>query len=137
MELKDLAKYNVTRAVMRNGWVSVWLDGRLLPRQKVDFRKHLRFVADWHRKKPKIFIDDSMAAIDRRWVKFVAVHEIVEKYFSQKYGFTAEAAHKPTTIIEHKYIRRLHGETEVRRYEAFVKFLYDWELNQNHKRGRA
>jgi hypothetical protein len=103
--IRGLKHLRVTSVrINRQGWVTVGLMGNELPRARIKIRKHLGYVADWARKKAKIYIDDDLLKPNE--IHLVALHEVVEKWVAQNFSMTAEEAHLVAEHVERDYALR-------------------------------
>jgi len=102
-----LKKEKVKRVKIKNGWISFDYDGEKI-RNKIVIRKHEGYVGSWARTTDKVYVDDNLKGKDR---DAIALHEAVEKFVTQKYGFPEDAeSHDIATIKEREYLEKIGGD---------------------------
>ena len=106
--IRMLKKEKVKRVKIKNGWISLEYDGEKI-RNKIVIRKHEGYVGSWARTTNKVYVDDSLKGKKDR--DAVALHEAVEKFVTQKYGFPEDAeSHDIATIKEREYLEKIRGD---------------------------
>ncbi len=109
--IKRLKEEKVKNVRVKNGWISFEYDGEKI-RNKIIIRKHECYVGSWARTKNKVYVDDSLK--DEKDRKAVALHESVEKFITQKYGFPEDAeSHEIATIKEREYLEKIGGNWKI------------------------
>ena len=105
--IRMLKKEKVKRVKIKNGWISLEYDGEKI-RNKIVIRKHEGYVGSWARTTDKVYVDDSLK--EKKDRDAVALHEAVEKFVTQKYGFPEDAeSHDIATIKEREYLEKIGG----------------------------
>ncbi len=87
-------------------------------------------VAEWSRRRKEIFIDKKITDEHRKKsFKALCVHEVIEKYLVEKFGFKLdEEAHVVATQKEKEYLKSIGGNW--RSHELIV--YWDWHRRGEH-----
>ncbi len=100
---------------------------RISDRIVVTYEDH---VAEWSRRRKEIMIDKNLSRNDTmKSFKALCVHEVIEKYLVEKFGFKLdEEAHVVATQKEKEYLKSLNGNW--RSHEQLV--YWDWHNHGEH-----
>jgi len=93
-------------------------------------RKREPHVAEWSRRRKEIFIDKKITPGDRRKsFKALCVHEILEKFLTEKFGLRANIeAHEIATQKEKEYLKSISGNW---RSHSLIVY-WDWHRMGEH-----
>jgi hypothetical protein len=106
MDKKNLMKYlpklKVSKVKFFNNKISLVFDGEHLENRVV--KKHITSLGDWSRKKKIVYYDKHLKKKD---VLPILVHEVVEKYITEKYGLKVDCeTHKIADAIEKNFVSK-------------------------------
>jgi len=111
--------------------ITVNFDGQVLS-NKVVVVQHEKWVGHWSRSEPLVYIDND---VPMEFRKYVAFHETIEKYLTERYGLNPDAeAHIIAENVEHRYFTRRFGETEWKKYSDIVEIIHRREMAYHEKR---
>ena len=100
--MKYLSKLKVSKVEFCKNKISLVFDGEHLENKVV--KKHITSLGEWARKRKVVYYDIHLKKKD---VLPILVHEVVEKYMTEKYGLKVECeAHKIADAVEKSFVSR-------------------------------
>jgi hypothetical protein len=106
--------------------ISFSYDGTFISNH-VHVKKHEGFVGVWHKFRNDVYIDKDLKT--KRDLEAVALHESIEKYVSQKYGFNPDGeAHNIANAVEKAFLERMGGKWDA--HQEKVKEVWREEGEQ-------
>jgi hypothetical protein len=105
--VRILKREKVKNIQFGKNWISLEYDSEKI-KDKIVIKKHEKHVGNWAKTKDVVYIDDDLKGkID---AKAVALHETIEKFVVQKYGFSDSLeAHDIANVKEREYLERIDG----------------------------
>lgn len=107
--IKLLLRFPVKNVKFSKNKLSLtFFNHRIYDKIKIKLEDH---VAEWSRKRKEIFIDKKITANDKKKsFKALCVHELIEKFLSEKVGLkTDDEAHLVATKKEKEYLESING----------------------------
>ena len=120
--VEKLSKLNADDVAFKDNWISLDYDGRHLKNKVIERR--ISLIGNWSRKHNAVYYDPDLKKGD---VVPILVHEVVEKYVTEKYGLNADKeSHEIADAVEREFI----GEKSWRSHQQrIIKIL----RCKNHK----
>ena len=113
----------------KNNFISFKYDGRKI-RCKIVVKKHEKWVGEWSKKRPIVYVDDDLKGISR---KAVALHEAVERYVTLTYGFKEdEESHAIATQKEKEFLKERLGNGW-KAHQIKVGLIFKKEQKKSYK----
>ncbi len=126
--IKLLLKYPVKHVKFAGNKCSLVFLGNKISDEVI--RKREPHVAEWSRRRKEIFIDKKITVGHRRKsFKALCVHEIIEKFLTEKFGLCANTeAHEIATQKEKEYLKSIGGNW---RSHSLIVY-WDWHRMGEH-----
>jgi predicted RNA methylase len=98
--IKKLSKLNVHNVAFKNNRISLEFDGDKLSSKIM--KKHIKEIGNWSRKYNRVYYNPDLKKED---ILPILVHEVVEKYITEKYGLNVDKeSHEIATAVEKNFI---------------------------------
>ena len=98
--VEKLSKLNASNVAFKDNWISLGYDGRHLKNRVI--KRRIKLIGNWSRKNKAVYCDPDLKKED---VLPILVHEVVEKYVTEKYGLNADKeSHEIADAVERKFI---------------------------------
>ena len=120
--VEKLSKLNASNIVFKDNWISLDYDGRHLKDRVI--KRRINLIGNWSRKNNVVYYDPDLK---KEYVVPILVHEVVEKYVTEKYGLNADKeSHEVADAVEREFV----GEKNWRSHQQrMIKIL----RCKNHK----
>ena len=106
--IRSLLKEKVKKVKIKKGWISFEFDGEKIS-NRIIMRKHEGYVGSWAKTKDKVYVDDDLKG--KGDIHALALHESIEKFVTQKYGFPEDAeSHEIATQKEKEFLEKMSGD---------------------------
>ena len=109
------------------GWIFVEYDGEKIV-DHIIIEKHQEYVGRWDIDLNVVYVDDDLEGLD---MEAVVVHEVIEKYVSQKYDLDPyKEAHDIATIKEREFLEKKRGNWQS--HQLKVAHIWKMESKRSH-----
>ena len=121
--IKTLSAKRVSNVAYRGGYITLKFDGEKLKNKVI--MKHDPSIANWSRTRKEVHYDEKLK---RKDILPVLVHEVIEKYVTQKYHLNVDKEpHKIAQKVEKKFI----GDACSRKYRGRCRHTSRcWRLHE-------
>jgi len=128
--ISALKQLNVTHYKIKGNQITVFLEGRALPRHKIKIMEHVPQVGSWGKTKAFVKLDNDIKK--RHWNISLTIHEIIERLLMRKksraddwhWELPYNIAHNIADHIERKFHIRKWGLKSWQEYGRRVEEVY-------------
>jgi hypothetical protein len=131
-----LRKLNITKACFKDNHALIYVEGRVLPKQRVRIVESEEWVGSWWKERRENVIRLDNKIEEEHWLLSLAVHEVVEKWlmYDSIWKLPYDVAHSISNTIERRWHVKKWGLTSWNTYMKRVEQL--WEKDEIYKQLR-
>jgi hypothetical protein len=131
-----LRKLNVTKACFRGNHALIYVEGRVLSKQRVKIVESEEWVGSWWKERRENVIRLDNKIQEKHWLLSLAVHEVVEKWlmYDSVWKLPYDIAHSISNTIEKRWHVKKWGSASWNAYMKRVEQL--WEKDEIYKQLR-